>query len=61
MSELTSCNYCNLKSMQKRHGKNLLRKGNDFYVKDGRGKHTIKGHKARFIAWLMEITDHCCC
>ena len=61
MSELTSCNYCNLKSMQKHYGKKLVRKGNDFYVKDKYGEDVINGEKVRWIAWLMEIKDYCTC
>lgn len=74
MSELTTCNFCNLRWFQSRaksQGKEitLLREsgGNAVYMhpKDVDVR-TLEGGKdgerARYWkAWLMEITDHCVC
>ena len=71
MSELTSCNYCNLqryKRQAKEQNARLYLRGQDvFIVPKGQkldmtvdpktGNHT----SGQWVAWLMEITDHCVC
>ena len=61
MSELTRCNYCTIKLLKEQYGKNLIQKGNNFYIPNEKGKDTVNGKKVKFIAWFMEITDHCVC
>ncbi len=59
MSELTPCNYCDLKSIKaraKRDGKK---------VKTGPSK-TLPGWTVvkvggEAVAWFMKLTDHCVC
>jgi hypothetical protein len=67
MSELTTCNFCNLKRIRreaKREGKVVrLRKdktydGTNVYVLD-KGESII--HDKHFAAWMMKITEKCCC
>ncbi len=67
MSELTSCNYCNLKALKRNTKENeiLVRlNGNEFYrhpkIVDFK-KLSDKEKQKYWIAWMMEITDHCVC
>jgi len=63
MSELTICNYCRLKRMQKRGFRivkkpSLLGEGYNIYRIPKGQKLDRKEH---WIGWMMEITDHCVC
>ena len=74
MSELTTCNYCNLKRMEedaKAEGNKVTlipskskMGGSEVYVhpRSINIKKFNRGQLQRFwVAWMMEITDHCVC
>jgi len=48
------CNYCTLKSIRRRY------KGHKIVLRDEDGGTAIYVDD-KFIAWLMEIPDHCDC
>jgi len=54
MSELTCCNHCSFAHIKRLHkGEKLEQRKEDggvaIYAND------------KFIAWFMELPDHCCC
>lgn len=58
MSDLTRCNYCDLlviKSFAKEENKKVKLKAN----KEHGGIDVFVDKK--FVAWFMELTDHCVC
>jgi len=67
MSELTSCNYCNLKRIKAR-AKNEHKKVKVVPVSYG-GKLKTFSYMGgvdvlidnKKVAWFMELPDHCCC
>ncbi len=68
MSELTPCNYCNLRSIKRRAEANnqqvTLLNGQDVYVHPKAVDIKSLPHDQReqyWRAWLMAITDHCVC
>lgn len=75
MSDFTTCNYCNYQHMKvgaKIIGCRLVIRssehsmgGIDVYRLDkGERMPKIidkKWHDAHFVAWFMELTNHCCC
>ncbi len=67
MSELTSCNYCNykrIKARRKEQEGRIVTASGDFGL-GGINIHFVKtGDKPsedNFVAWFMELTDHCVC
>jgi len=66
MSELTICNYCTLRGIRaeaERRGKVVTlrrgwRGGTDVLVHD---KNAKPDRERDFQAWLMEVSDRCCC
>lgn len=72
MSELTPCNYCNLRRIQRRaerQGKRVMLKpspyhvwtgGQDVYLIDTTGERRPT-RKRQWVAWMAEIPDHCVC
>ena len=67
MSELTTCNYCTLQNIRARARKNGLQvtiEGSNCYVHPRWVKldRLNKDEKEPyFVAWFMELTDHCVC
>ncbi len=54
MSELTSCNFCNVQDLKRRYGKDLkLQKSRDGWIDA-----TVKG---KFKASFMKVTKECAC
>lgn len=67
MSELTTCNYCDLRRLKKRAAKNgssvviqpnLEHGGTDVFVVPEGEKPDREKH---FVAWMAAITDRCAC
>lgn len=65
MSEMTRCNYCDWQSM-KRRGHRIATP--EERVKLDKGVHkmfrsgvVVVDQKGKFVAWFMELPDHCCC
>jgi hypothetical protein len=64
VSDLTPCNYCNYKDIKRRYkGQDILKvpgwhKGVDILVVP---KGEEPDREKHFIAWFMELPDHCCC
>ena len=66
MSELTSCNYCNLKKIKvnakREHKKVKIKRspqvGTERYENMGGVDVFVNGKN---VAWFMELPDHCCC
>jgi hypothetical protein len=76
MSELTKCNYCDLKSIRRRaraRGEKIVVVGQTAYripksmskrdfMKLPTGSVDARTGKGKyFVAWFMAIPDHCCC
>jgi len=73
MSELTTCNYCNLRDIMTRARRNKERVvqmsssfmgGTDVYVvpRSTDLKAFKKKPDGKFkVAWLMQVTRYCCC
>jgi hypothetical protein len=75
MSELTRCNYCDLRSIERgaKQDDMVITKlvgwkgGIDVFVHPSGAEITKKSqgdnhpHQKWFRAWFMSITDHCCC
>lgn len=69
MSELTQCNYCSLQEIQrraKREGKFVTRRADTKYALGGFNVYVYPrgvpiDHDKHFVAWFMELTDHCVC
>lgn len=67
MSELTLCNYCKLRRIQAscEPDKKIRLQGNTAYRVPigfaGRIREDSPEHDEYFVAWFMDITDHCCC
>lgn len=65
MSELTACNYCNLRWIRKRakvEGKKVILRPS----RDGWGGTVVllkdrKTNKEKWICWFMELSNNCCC
>ena len=68
MSSLTSCNHCDLKVIEARYKKKkglLVTKTGEFGL-GGISYHYLKTGEElpsddNFVAWFMELTDHCVC
>lgn len=57
MSDMTQCNYCSFRSIKSRHrDEKITRKQSD---KELGGIDVFVDGK--FVAWFMELTDHCVC
>ena len=74
MSELTSCNYCNLRGIKSRtlKGEKITILSDATWGMGGvnvyRHPRSVKiqklSYKARqkyFVSWFMQLTTHCCC
>ncbi len=66
MSELTSCNYCNLKRIKARARKEHKKVEIKFASYEGIEEYKAMGGVDVFldgkeVAWFMELPDHCCC
>lgn len=61
MSELTKCNYCTLKSIERR----TRLSGEKVITRPAKGGgidvFRVKAGREHFAAWLMELTAHCVC
>lgn len=55
MSELTTCNYCDLQSIKRR-----LKKGDKLEYKYEHGGTSVYIN-GEFVCWFMELTNYCCC
>lgn len=61
MSELTSCNYCDLQAIKRRaraEGKTVTIKSEPFHTWSSGKRILVDGKE---VAWMAKIPEHCCC